>query len=1083
MKRVLTAAALALVAGLLPASGAGSAAADPPAPPTPPPPTAAAAGGRSAEATVTLITGDRVVLRGGAIAAIRPGPGRDQVRFHRFVLGIEQHVIPADAGRLLAAGRLDERLFNVTRLVQWKYDDASRATLPLIAKRAAAGTAARMGGAVTTRALPRAGVDAMTLDKSAAGGFWRGAVRTLGARTGSDVARLWLDGRVEPTLDRSAAQIGAPTAWQDGFTGTGVKVAVLDSGYDADHPALAGAVTAAKGFTYNGAEDVRDWVGHGTHVAATVAGRDPKYRGIAPGAELVAGKVLDDGGWGQQSWIIAGMEWAAAEQRADVVNLSLGGGDTQAEDPVEQAVDRLTAATGALFVVAAGNEGEAGDRTLDSPAGAAAALAVGAVDRDDRLAPFSSRGPRIGDRSIKPDLTAPGVGIVSAVPGGRFAALSGTSMAAPHVAGAAAVLAQQHPEWTAVDLKSALIGSTVPSPGVSEFAQGAGRIDLARAVRTPVTAVPGNLSTYLKSPHVGPVNRKVTYRNTADQTVTLQLSTPPAPFRLSVTRLSVPAGGSADVTVTIDPAAVRPGSYSTVLTATAGSTVVRTLLGAYVEPAAHQLELEVRDRSGQGADGLLLVHSQQSDYYEWVEVANGTGSLRLPDGGYNVAGLVDTGASPPERTVVHQPVQLAADQRLVIDSRRAVRPTMTVDEPTATTNGNLAVAVGYERGAARYAVAVEWDDPRLFVVPVRQRGLVYTHYRSWFKAGSDEQNPTPYRYYVADVRRGQIPVDAAYHARTADLARLTVDYRATRVGEQGGFRASLVMPGGVEVTAGGGELLLPTTVTEYLTPGRHLRWGRQVTTGQQFDFEVLDRTDDLRSYGPGAHRETWNAAVIGPALAPTCTSMQNPMPCGYREQDRLGWIGAVAFGTDAARKHRSIGFPVGSAVLTRNGVEVGRTTRESLVADNLPPEPADFVLTASYRRPTAVLTTAIEAVYRFRSGRTTSASAVPLIAVRYAAAGLDAMNRAAPGSRTKLDIWTEQYGPAVRSLQVESSTDDGTTWAPVDVRRHGRDWRAAVRNPAGGFVSLRATATDEDGNSVTQTIIRAYAVADAPASR
>lgn len=1078
MKRVLTAAVLALAVGLLP--GAGSAAAGPPDPPRPSPP----AGGNSPESAVTLITGDRVVMRGGAVMAIRPGPGRERVRFSRFVLGGDLHVVPADAGGLLAAGRLDERLFNVTRLLQWGYDDKSRSTVPLIVGRGAAGKSASTGGAVTTRALPRAGVDAMTLDKSRAGAFWSGAVGALGARSGNDGSRLWLDGRVKGSLDRSAAQIGAPKAWQDGLTGTGVKVAVLDSGYDAAHPALAGVVTASKGFTYNGEEDVSDSLGHGTHVAATVAGRGPVYRGIAPGAEVVAGKVLEDSGWGQQSWVIDGMEWAAVEQRADVVNLSLGSRDTQADDPLEQAVDRLTASTGALFVVAAGNEGAAGDRTVGSPAGAAAALAVGAVDRDDALAPFSSRGPRLGDRAIKPDVTAPGVGIVSAVPGGGYATMTGTSMAAPHVAGAAAVLAQQHPGWTAAELKGALIGSTVPSPGVPEFAQGAGRIDLGRAVRTPVTAAPGNLSTYLKSPHAGPVTRKVVYRNTADHAITLTLSAPPAPFRLSVPRLSVPAGGSAAAEVIIDPATVRPGSHSAVLTATAGSTVVRTLLGAYVEPSAHQLDLQVSDRSGRGADGLLLVHSQSSDYHEWVEVQDGNGSLRLPDGDYNVAGVIGTEAEEPpgEQTLVHRPVRLTADQRLVLDTRLAVKPTMTVDEPTAVSRQSIAVVASYERGTARYAVTADGDDPQLSVLPVRQRGLVYTQYRNWFRTGSDEQNPSPYQYYVADVRRGQIPADPSYRVRTADLARLAVDYRATRVGERGRFWSSVVLPGGVEVRAGEGGLSLPATVTEHLTAGRHLKWGREVTTGVPFDFEILDRTDD-RSYGPGRHRETWNAAVIGPAMAPVCTNMENLAPCGFRERDELNWLGAVAYGTDGARKHRSMGFPVGTAVLTRDGVEVGRTTREALTVGNLPPEPADFVLTTSYRRPTAVLTTAVDAVYRFRSGRTAARTAVPLIAVRYAAAGLDAMNRAAPGGSTGLDVWTEQYGPAIQSLKLASSADDGATWTPLDVRRTGRGWRAAVQNPASGFVALRATATDRDGNSVTQTITRAYAIAGTPADR
>ena len=161
--------------------------------------------------------------------------------------------------------------------------------------------------------------------------------------------------------------------------------------------------------------------------------------------------MLDDGGSGYDSSIIAGMEWAA-HSGAKVVSMSLGGDPTDGTDPMSQAVNDLTAETGALFVVAAGNAGAA--RTVGSPGAAASALTVGAVDRDDNLAEFSSRGPRLGDNGLKPEITAPGVGIVAARAAGTtmgtpvddaYTTASGTSMATPHVAGAAAILAQEHP--------------------------------------------------------------------------------------------------------------------------------------------------------------------------------------------------------------------------------------------------------------------------------------------------------------------------------------------------------------------------------------------------------------------------------------------------------------------------------------------------------------------------------------------------------------------------------------------------------------------------------------------------------------
>src|SRR5699024_1985005 len=228
------------------------------------------------------------------------------------------------------------------------------------------------------------------------------------------VERLWLDAPVRPDLHESTRQIGAPTAWEAGIDGTGVRIAVLDTGVDAEHPDLAGQVALAEDFSGSG--NVSDHVGHGTHVAATAAGTgagsDGLRTGVAPGATILSGKVLGDDGNGALSGVIDGMEWAVAHE-ADVVNMSLGSSGGDGTGPLDQALNTLSEQTDTLFVVSAGNDGP-GVATLGSPGTADAALTVGAVDRDESLAEFSSRGPRPGDLAVKPDLTAPGVGIVAA---------------------------------------------------------------------------------------------------------------------------------------------------------------------------------------------------------------------------------------------------------------------------------------------------------------------------------------------------------------------------------------------------------------------------------------------------------------------------------------------------------------------------------------------------------------------------------------------------------------------------------------------------------------------------------------------
>ncbi|WP_017584051.1 S8 family peptidase [Nocardiopsis valliformis] len=203
--------------------------------------------------------------------------------------------------------------------------------------------------------------------------------------------------------------------------GSGTSVYVIDTGIDDSHPEFGDR--ASVGFDATGG-DGGDRQGHGTHVAGTV-GAD-SY-GVASGADLIGVKVLGDDGSGSYDDVIAGIEWVA-ENSADnaVANLSLGGPASQA---VDDAVNAL-ADSGVFVAVAAGNEGQ--DTGNVSPGGAEGVVAVGASDRNDATASFSNHGPAV-------DIYAPGVAVESTIPGGGTDSFSGTSMASPHVAGAAAL--------------------------------------------------------------------------------------------------------------------------------------------------------------------------------------------------------------------------------------------------------------------------------------------------------------------------------------------------------------------------------------------------------------------------------------------------------------------------------------------------------------------------------------------------------------------------------------------------------------------------------------------------------------------
>ncbi|MET8413692.1 S8 family serine peptidase, partial [Streptomyces sp. NPDC005195] len=466
--------------------------------------------------SVTLITGDVVTTRqspgtdgrAGGTVGVRGADGRP-VQTHILTSGDDLYVFPESVLPYVAEGTLDRQLFNITDMIADGYDDAHRDRLPLIVSYTHSADTRRKAAALpdgATRVRTLDGIDgaALTADRAHAADFWKsvaGTSTTDGARKqatapafADGIAHIWLDGLVHADLADSTKQIGAPQVWADGNTGQGVDVAVLDTGVDAGHPDLADRVASRQSFVPD--ENTDDHVGHGTHVASIIAGTgaasDGKEKGVAPGARLDIGKVLDNTGSGQTSWVLAGMEWAAVDQHAKVINMSLGDGQvSDGTDPLSQAVDRLSTETGALFVVAAGNAGAPG--TIGSPGAANDALTVGAVDSDDSVAVFSSQGPRV-DGALKPEITAPGVGILAANSqfdgndAGAYQTMSGTSMATPHVTGAAALMAAAHPDLTGSALKDLLTSSSRQTPQYDAFQAGSGTLDVAAAAHAGVFA-------------------------------------------------------------------------------------------------------------------------------------------------------------------------------------------------------------------------------------------------------------------------------------------------------------------------------------------------------------------------------------------------------------------------------------------------------------------------------------------------------------------------------------------------------------------------------------------------------------------
>ena len=353
------------------------------------------------------------------------------------------------------------------------------------------------------------------------------------ARVASDsrVERVMLDRPAFATLQRTGQSIGAPAAREQfGVAGRGVGVAVIDSGINSNHDDLYRRLTHFKDFTTEtssqlwNSNQAHDDFGHGTHVSGIIAGSGydsgGKHKGMAPGARLVSLKVLDAAGGGYVSDVIAAIDYAIsvkATYNVRVINLSVASGVFESYwlDPLTLAAKRAVDA-GIVVVAAAGNlgvnaRGEPQSGAITSPGNAPWVLTVGASSHqgtakrsDDVMGSFSSRGPTWIDFAAKPDIVAPGVGIVSLsdpgstlygslsnllVNGTRdlwykpYLSLSGTSMAAPVVAGTVALMLEANPSLTPNAVKAILQYTAENRSGVNPLAGGAGLLNARGAIR------------------------------------------------------------------------------------------------------------------------------------------------------------------------------------------------------------------------------------------------------------------------------------------------------------------------------------------------------------------------------------------------------------------------------------------------------------------------------------------------------------------------------------------------------------------------------------------------------------------------
>ena len=347
----------------------------------------------------------------------------------------------------------------------------------------------RIAGVEVVRAAPGGRAEALAALRAHPDVAWAEPDRRVTAAREPLQNQLWglenLAQNVGGRRGTNDADIDAPEAWTV-TRGAGVTVAVVDSGADPGHPDLSARLLPGLDWV-DGDTDPDDLEGHGTHVAGTVAAADDGTGvvGVAPQAAVLPLRVLDADGNGWSSDVAAAFDYAG-DQGVRVVNASLG-----ADQPTMAEQLAIQDHPNTLYVVAAGNDEADLETTPHYPCSYPEAnmLCVGASDQDDELAGFSNYG------ATSVDLFAPGVDIVSDFPRGRSTVLdgwyetgdgseimNGTSMAAPHVSGAAALVAAEHPGYTAADIKSALMNSADPAGGLAGRGVVAGRLNAARAL-------------------------------------------------------------------------------------------------------------------------------------------------------------------------------------------------------------------------------------------------------------------------------------------------------------------------------------------------------------------------------------------------------------------------------------------------------------------------------------------------------------------------------------------------------------------------------------------------------------------------
>lgn len=785
---------------------------------------------------------------------------------------------------------------------------------------------------------------------------------------------------------------------------------------------------------------------------------------------------------------------------------------------MSQAVNDLTEESGTLFVVAAGNEGYLGDYSVSSPAVADHALAVANVDKGDVLDADSSVGPRVGDSALKPDIAAPGVDIVSALASegwlgepvdDLYATMTGTSMAAPHVAGAAALLLQADPDLDALDLKARLMGSS-EGVGHTVWQEGAGRVDVPAALDATVIARTPSLSfgaVAYPPAEQEPITLPLVLANTGGDDVTLDLEATaagpdgdPAPegmITLSDTDVTVPAGESVSLEATLTPTAAgeATGLYSgVVLATTPDGATTRIPLGADLAPLTHTLTIEGITQDGEPSqhDEIVLVNLDEgSVVQDFPYFEDGEYVTEVVEGNYLVASSF---MNEDDWAIVVEPdVTVTESTTVTLDARDTEPFTASTHRPSTSLDRGITLTTFLETSEDPEDFAVVsygWTSVGLDgmtmstnatgdTTPVGECAFDYTETRTG-ALGTQTSSllpRLPYTYYLHETTPS-MPVDTDIVADDSTLATVLTEHR--EMGDESTVVSGSWVPSGDTFSFGTGgwdhEFDAPGQRLEYLTGG--LWWSKytDVVTDDDWHYggglsspilelEPGDQVDlpwNTQVYRPGLLDEEWF-----PSIAQFDGVLYVDLPYLV---DGHGTASYSEAATSADFSLSRDGELLASGEYPSAEVEVGT-------------EPAEFRMALDVEREADwwQRSTASRSEWTFTAGGEDADDMVvpSLLDVRIQPQRLDEFNRV---TRTvDLDLRVLHPAQSESDAEVVDATLEwsaGGEWEPADLEEVEPGlYRTRLDLPIGTeSVDLRVTAEDSDGATVLTEVEQALAV-------